>query len=286
MINVTDLNTTVKSNWCPGCGNFGMWNALRQAIVQQNLDPEQVVLATGIGCSSQINQWVNTYGFQSLHGRVLPAASGIRLCNTDLTVLIVGGDGDGYGIGMGHFIHTMRRNLDMTYLVTNNQVYGLTQGQTSPTSQKGFKTKSTPFGAIEVPVNPLELALSSGATYIARGYAGDLPHLTKLISEGIAHKGFAFIDVLQPCVTFNKINTYQYFQEKCYKLEDKGHNPLDKTAAFARAGEAWEKSIPIGLFYKEERPTYESEEVAIKETPLAKQGIENIDIERVFQRFM
>ncbi|MBU1992149.1 MAG: thiamine pyrophosphate-dependent enzyme [Patescibacteria group bacterium] len=286
MTKITNLNTEVESNWCPGCGNFGVWNALKQAIVGQNLDPDKIALVSGIGCSSQINQWINTYGFQSLHGRLLPAATGIKLCNHELTVIAVGGDGDGYGIGMGHFIHAMRRNLDMTYIVTNNQVYGLTQGQTSPTSMKGHKSKSTPFGAIEIPVNPLELALSSGATYISRGYAGDLPHLTNLISDGIAHKGFSFIDVLQPCVTFNKINTYQYFQQRCYKLEDEKHDAADKHAAYIRAGEAWDSKIPIGLFYEEERPTYESEEGALKAGPLAGQSLEGINIERIMRRFM
>lgn len=283
---IEDLNTRVSSNWCPGCGNFGVWTALKQALAGLNLKPEEVVLVTGIGCSSQINQWTRVYGFQSLHGRVLPAASGIRLANTDLTVIAVGGDGDGYGIGMGHFIHTMRRNLDLTYIVTNNQVYGLTQGQTSPTSLKGHKSKSTPLGVIEEPVNPLELAISSGATYIARGFAGDVPHLTKLISDAIAHKGFALIDVLQPCVTFNKINTYQYFQKKCYKLEEKGHDVSDKALAYKEADTDWEKGIPIGLFYKEIRPTYESEEAAIQKKALAKQSVDGISLEKVFKRFM
>lgn len=282
---IEDLNTGVVSNWCPGCGNFGVYAALRQAVLDLGLDPANVVLATGIGCSSQINQWVRVYGFQSIHGRVLPAATGIRLANTDLTVIAVGGDGDGYGIGMGHFIHTMRRNLNLTYIVTDNQVYGLTQGQTSPTSLMGYKSKSTPSGVLEEPVNPLELALSSGATYIARGFAGDLPHLTKLISDGIAHRGFALIDVLQPCVTFNKVNTYQYFQERCYHLPD-SHDTADKCAAFTRASEKWDKKIPIGLFYRKEKKTYEDGEKVIRKTALAKQSLDGISVEKVFRKFM
>lgn len=286
MTKIEDLNTRVSATWCPGCGNFGMWTALKQAITDLGLDAKDVVLCTGIGCSSQVNQFINVYGFQSLHGRVLPAATGVRLANTDLAVIAVGGDGDGYGIGMGHFIHSMRRNLNLTYIVTNNQVYGLTQGQTSPTSLKGFKSKSTPFGVIEEPINPLELALSAGATYIARGYAGDVPHLTKLIADGIAHKGFALIDVLQPCVTFNKVNTYEYFQKRCYRLEEAGHDVSDKCAAFTRASEKWDEKIPIGLFYRKDKPTYESLESVIKDTALAKQSISNIPVEKVFRRFM
>jgi 2-oxoglutarate/2-oxoacid ferredoxin oxidoreductase subunit beta len=286
MTELKDLNTCVKSNWCPGCGNFGVWTALRQAIVNSGIDPKDFVLASGIGCSSQINQWVKTYGFQSLHGRVLPAATGIRLANTDLKVAVVGGDGDGYGIGMGHFIHAMRRNLDLTYIVTDNQVYGLTQGQTSPTSSKGYKSKSTPFGVIEEPVNPLELAISAGATYIARGFAGDLPHLTKLIEDAMNHKGFALIDVLQPCLTFNKINTFQYFRERCYKLEDSDHNVSDKCAALAKASEKWDEKIPTGLFYRREKPTYEDGETVIREKALVKQELGDISIEGVYKRFM
>lgn len=282
---IEDLNTGVVSNWCPGCGNFGVYAALRQAIFDLKLNPSNVVLATGIGCSSQINQWTRVYGFQSIHGRVLPAATGIRLANTDLTVIAVGGDGDGYGIGMGHFIHTMRRNLNLTYIVTDNQVYGLTQGQTSPTSLMGYRSKSTPAGVLEEPVNPLELALSSGATYIARGFAGDLPHLTKLISDGIAHRGFALIDVLQPCVTFNKVNTYQYFRERCYHLPD-SHDVSDKRAAFTRASEKWDEKIPIGLFYRKEKPTYEDGERAIRKTALVKQSLDGISVEKVFRKFM
>jgi len=229
--------------------------------------------------------WINTYGFHGIHGRPLPIATGAKLANNNLTVIAVGGDGDGYGIGIGHFIHSMRRNLNITYIVTNNQVYGLTTGQTSPTSDKGFATKSTPTGVIEVPINPIALAIASGATYISRGFSKEMRHLTKLIVDGLKHKGFTLVDVLQPCVTFNRKNTYDWFSERVYKLEEKGHNVTDKQAAFLKALE-WNDRIPIGLFYKETKPTYEDELAQIVEMPLVKQRIEDIDIRHLMDEFV
>ncbi|MDD3861662.1 MAG: thiamine pyrophosphate-dependent enzyme [Candidatus Gracilibacteria bacterium] len=285
MTNLKDLETRDKSNWCPGCGNFGIQTAIKQAIVNLSLDPANVVISTGIGCGSKINQWIETYGFAGLHGRSLPVAMGVKLANHNLTVIDVGGDGDGYGIGMGHFIHNMRRNFDMTYLVENNQVYGLTLGQTSPTSDKGMKGPSTPFGIIEDPINPIRLALSSDCTFVARGFAGDIPHLTGLIEQGISHKGFALIDIFQPCVTFNKINTYAYFRQKVYKLEEAGHDATNLGEAFARAGES--EKLPIGIFYKVEKPTYESSDVGLKDgVPRAQVDISEIDVSEVEESFM
>lgn len=243
------------------------------------------MISTGIGCGSKMNQWIETYGFAGLHGRSLPVAMGAKLSNHSLTVINVGGDGDGYGIGIGHFIHNMRRNFDMTYIVEDNQTYGLTLGQTSPTSDKGAKGPSTPFGIIEDPVNPIRLALSSDCTFVARGFAGDIPHLTGLIEQAIKHKGFALIDVFQPCVTFNKINTYAYFRNKVYKLEEAGHDVGDLGAAFARAGET--EKLPIGIFYKVEKPTYESSDVGLKDgVPRANVDISDIDVADVEESFM
>lgn len=280
-----NLETKDKPNWCPGCGNFGIQAALKQAISNLKLDPWEVVISTGIGCGSKINQWIETYGFAGLHGRVLPVAMGVKLANHKLTVIGAGGDGDGYGIGMGHFIHAMRRNFDMTYIVENNQTYGLTLGQTSPTSDKGAKGPSTPFGIIEDPVNPLRLALSSDCTFVARGFAGDIPHLARLIEEGIKHKGFSLIDVFQPCVTFNKINTYAYFKQKVYKLEDVGHDTTDISKAFERAGET--EKLPIGIFYKVEKPTYESSDVGLKSgVPRVNADISDVEVEELMESFM
>lgn len=275
-----ELNTRDRIVWCPGCGNYGILAALKNAIIQLGLNKEEIVLVSGIGCSSQMPHFINTYGIHSIHGRPLPVATGVRLANTDLKVIAVGGDGDGYGIGGGHFIHTMRRNLNITYIVCDNKIYGLTTGQASPTSDRGFKTKSSPEGVIEQPVNPIALAITMGATYVARGFAGDVSHLTKLIADGIKHKGTAFIDVLQPCVTFNHVNTYEFYNKRVYKLTK--HNTGNKFAALKKAFE--DKKIPIGLFYKEERQTYEDE---LKlEAPLAKQDINNININDLMDSLM
>ncbi|MDH5754064.1 MAG: thiamine pyrophosphate-dependent enzyme [Candidatus Bathyarchaeota archaeon] len=285
MVELADLKTVGQPNWCPGCGNFPIWHALKRAIVELNLEPHNVAIFSGIGCSSKMPHWINTYGFHGIHGRPLPIATGARLVNNNLTVIVVCGDGDGYGIGIGHFIHAMRRNINITYIVTNNQVYGLTTGQTSPTSDKGFATKSTPTGVIEMPINPIALAIASGATYISRGFSKEMKHLTKLIVDGVRHKGFALIDVLQPCVTFNRKNTYEWFSERVYKLEEKDHDVTDKQAAFLKSLQ-WNDRIPIGLFYREIRPTYEDELPQIAEKTLVKQRIEDIDIRALMDEFV
>jgi 2-oxoglutarate ferredoxin oxidoreductase subunit beta len=280
------LQTKDVPNWCPGCGNFGIQAALKQALVNLKLEPQNVVISTGIGCGSKVNQWIETYGFAGLHGRSLPVAMGIKLANPELTVIDVGGDGDGYGIGMGHFINTMRRNLDITYIVQDNQLYALTLGQTSPTSDKGARGPSTPLGVIEDPVNPIRLALAAGGTFVARGFSGDLPHLTMLIEKAIAHRGFALIDVFQPCVTFNKLNTYDYFQNRVYKLEDlKDYDPSNLEAAFKKAGE-WNPKIPVGLFYQVSRPTYEDADPGLSKGIPAKADISNIDVSSMMESFM
>lgn len=271
--------------WCPGCGDFSILAALKKAIVDCGLEPHNTVIASGIGCSGKLPHFIRTYGFESIHGRSLAAASGIKLANHSLNVIAVGGDGDGYGIGMGHFIHACRRNYDMTYIVHDNQIYGLTTGQTSPTSQKGMKTKSTPDGVLEEPVNPLALSISSGATFVARGFSGDLVHLSGLIAQGIKHKGFAHIDVFQPCVIWNKVNTFEYFKKNCYKLgENENHDPTDKMAAYKKACDI-EGGLPIGVFYKEERPTYEDGLPVLKGGPLSKSQISDVDISALLKEY-
>ncbi|MCL7413776.1 MAG: 2-oxoacid:ferredoxin oxidoreductase subunit beta [ANME-2 cluster archaeon] len=281
-----DFRTDKKPVWCPGCGNFGILTALRGALADSGYEPHQLMIVSGIGCHGAVIQYVNANGFHSIHGRTLPVATGIHLANHELCILTMVGDGDGYGIGMGHFIHAMRRNLDMTQIVHNNKLYSLTTGQTSPTTDKGRPTKSTPFGVIEIPVNPLTLALSSGATYISRGFAGDPPHLRKLIADAMAHKGFALVDVLQPCITFNHANTNAFYKERVYKLEDEtGYDPGDRQAAYERALE-WGERIPIGLFYRESRPTYEDEVVTLKDMPLVKRPIKGVDITKTLEQFL
>jgi 2-oxoglutarate ferredoxin oxidoreductase subunit beta len=250
--------------WCPGCGDYGILEALRRALAELAVPNEQVVVVSGIGCSSQLPHFMKTYGIHGIHGRAVAIATGVKLANPRLKVIVVGGDGDGYGIGLNHMIHAARRNVGLTYIVSNNQVYGLTTGQMSPTTLKGTKTKTTPFGSVDEPVNPLALALAAGATYVARGFSGDVAHLTQLIKSALTHRGFALVDVLSPCVTFNRVNTYDWFRARVYKLEESGHDPSDYFQAYRKALE-WPTldpygKIPIGVFYKsEEKPAYEEE---------------------------
>jgi 2-oxoglutarate/2-oxoacid ferredoxin oxidoreductase subunit beta len=259
-----------KPTWCPGCGDFGVIAAIEMAVKKLKIPSHNVVVVSGIGCSSNLPHFLSSFGFHAIHGRALPVAEGIRWANHELTVIATGGDGDGFGIGCGHFVHTMRRNVDMTYVTMDNQIYGLTTGQASPTSMLGQKTKSTPTGVIEQPIDPIALALASGATYVARGFAGDVKHMAELIQGGIAHKGFAFVDAFSPCVTYNKINTFDFFRQRVYKLETSGHDPTNLAKAFERSLE-WGEKIPIGLFYKTDRPTYEDLEEVLSPGPLARQ---------------
>src|SRR5215216_2430019 len=218
---VTDLKLFTggqKSTWCPGCGDFGILAALKQALAGLDVQPHQVMLVSGIGCGSKLPHYMVANGYNSLHGRALPIAQGIKLANHDLHVIAVTGDGDGYGIGQVHFVHAMRRNTDITHIVENNQVYGLTKGQYSPTSERGYISSFSPEGSIEFAINPIALALSAGATFIARASAADPKHMAAVLQAAITHKGYSLIDCLQPCVTYNKLNTYEWYRSRTYKL--------------------------------------------------------------------
>ncbi len=272
-----DYTSSYKPTWCPGCGNYGINPATKQAVAELGLKPHQVAMTFGIGCSSNGANFYNVYTFHGIHGRSLPPAVGIKLANHELTVIADSGDGDGYGEGVSHFIHSMRGNLDITYLVHDNRLYSLTKGQMSPTSMKGMKTKSTPYGSINQPFNPLAVALVNGATFVAQGFSGDIPHLTGLIKQAIQHRGFAFINILQLCVTFNKVNTHQWYQERIYKLDEAGHDPHDRSAAIAAATTGQEKA-PLGVLYQTQQPTYHDQLPALQEKPLVKHDISDIDI--------
>jgi len=272
LTSLKSLESDVHPDWCPGCGDFGVLKSLKEALVELRIPSHRVLVVSGIGCSSNLPGFIRTYGVHSLHGRAVPVATGAALANHGLHVVAVGGDGDGYGIGMAHFIHAMRRNLNLTYIVMDNEIYGLTTGQASPTTTEGHKTKSTPRGNVEKPIQPLALALASGATYVARGFSGEQKHLTGLVTGAIAHRGFSIVDVFSPCVTFNKINTYPFFKEKVYKLEDAGHEPGDFGTAIEKAFEFGGR-IPIGLLYRTERPTYEDSEPVLRERPLVEQPL-------------
>ena len=284
MVTIADY-AGLEPTWCPGCGNFGILRAVNRALVQLDLKPHQVLLVSGIGQAGKLPHYTRGNVFNSLHGRPVPPAIGAKIANHELTVIAISGDGDGYGEGGNHFLHAMRRNHDITYLVHNNQVYGLTKGQASPTSDQGFVTKTTPYGAT-APINPMALAVVSGASFVSRGFAGDIEHLASLIQKGITHKGFALIDVLQPCVTFNHKNTYSWYRERVYKLEDEtGYDPTDKIAALDKALE-WGGRIPIGVIYKKNLPTYEEQLPALRKGPLVKQQIKPEQIEGLLDEFL
>ncbi len=239
----------IHPDWCPGCGDFSVLNALQKALYELGLPPYQVLVISGIGCSSNLPGFINAYGMHTLHGRSLAVATGAKLANHELKVIATGGDGDGYGIGGNHFIHTMRRNVDLTYIVMDNQIYGLTTGQTSPTSSKGMKTKSTPHGNVENPINPMPMAMVAGATYVARGFSGKQKHLIELMKGAIMHRGFALIDVFSPCVTYNLDNTYKWFTPRVKILEeDESYDPSDFHSALDKAY-LWGEEIPIGLLW-------------------------------------
>lgn len=246
---VSDFKGKVDPDWCPGCGDFGVLNCLRRACVGLELKPHEILTISGIGCSSNFPGFFNSYGMHTLHGRSLAVATGAKLANHELTVFVTGGDGDGFGIGGNHFTHTARRNVDLTYIVMDNQIYGLTTGQLSPTSAKDMKTKSTPFGSVEAPYNPITASIMNGATFVARGFSGDTKHLTMLMQQAIQHEGFAFINVFSPCVTFNHDNDYAFFKPRVKKLEDENHDTGDWKLACEKALE-WGDTIYTGLFYR------------------------------------
>jgi 2-oxoglutarate ferredoxin oxidoreductase subunit beta len=271
---MADFKGRVDPDWCPGCGDFGVLAAVQKALVELQIPNHRVATVSGIGCSSNFPGFIETYGMHTLHGRSLPVASGLKLANHDLTVLVTGGDGDGFGIGCGHFVHAMRRNINLTYIVMDNQIYGLTTGQTSPTSRIGMKTKSNPYGNMDTPVNPVTLALSAGATFVARGFSGEQKHLTELLKQAITHKGFSFLDVFSPCVTYNKDNTFQWFRPRVKKLEDDAaYDPTNWPEAVKRAT-VWGDEIPIGKFYERtDLPSLEETEPVLDAGPLVERDI-------------
>ncbi len=276
-----NFRSGINPDWCPGCGDFGVLNSLQRACAELGLQPHQILTVSGIGCSSNLPGYINAYGAHTLHGRSLPVASGAKLANHELTVIATGGDGDGYGIGGNHLTHTARRNIDITYIVMNNQIYGLTTGQVSPTSRLGMKTKSTPFGNVESPLNPITSAIMNGATYVARAFSSDIRHTTALIKGAIEHKGFALVDVFSPCVTFNDDNSNDFFKQRVAKLEDQGHDPQDWKAACEKAME-WGDIINIGLFFQgnDIQTLGMREPVLEKNGPLAHRDMEISDEQR------
>lgn len=278
------FKTGYLPTWCPGCGDFGIWMAIKNALVELGIGPDDALLVYGIGCHGNMYSWMRTYAVEGLHGRTLPVAQGAKLANHTVPVIAISGDGDCLGEGGNHFIHAAKRNPDITVLIHDNQVYGLTTGQASPTAKDKLKTKSTPEGVAEPPVNPLTLALVSGATFVARGFAGDIPGLTKLIARAIRHKGFSVLDILQPCATFDYVHTYQWYRQRLYQLEPDAYQPNNRLAAIEKALE-WGDKIPLGVFYKEEAPTGEDREPALAAGPLAHQPLGVSDLDALLSKF-
>ncbi|RKD24303.1 2-oxoacid ferredoxin oxidoreductase [Ammoniphilus oxalaticus] len=288
MATFKDFRNNVKPNWCPGCGDFAVQAAIQRAAANEGLEPEELVVVSGIGCSGRISGYINSYGFHGIHGRALPIAQGVKMANRELTVIASGGDGDGFAIGMGHTIHAMRRNVDITYIVMDNQVYGLTKGQTSPRSSAGFVTKSTPRGSIESAVSPMQLALTVGATFVAQTMSSDLRGMTDLIQKAIQHKGFSFVNVFSPCVTFNKINTYDWFRENVKSLNEiEGYDPHDRIMAMQALME--HDDLVNGLIYHNTNASdYQSLIHGFKEEGLAKADLklEQDKFEQLCAEFM
>lgn len=299
-----EYKTDVHVDWCPGCGDFGILSSIQQAFVQLQIPPHRIAMISGIGCSGKTPHYIDTYGLHTLHGRALPVATGARLANHELTVVAVGGDGDGYGIGAGYFVNSGRRNVDMTYIVFNNGVYGLTKGQASPTLGKGLKTKSMPEASIQEGVNPVAVALGAGYSWIGRGYALDVKHLVSLIVQAISHKGTAFLDVFQTCPVYNDIRTKDWYagedigRPRLRRLEaDAGWDPvvrdpnsveemIEKKTRALRASYETADGLAVGLFYKVDLPTYDEQLAAkvpaLREQPLVKLPLYDRDVEPLF----
>lgn len=263
--------------WCPGCGNFALWTALNHVFERRGIAPHEAAVVFDIGCSSNGSNWIKAYTFHGLHGRSIPLGTGISLANHGLTTIVVSGDGGAYGEGIGHLVAALRANANMTLIVEDNQLYALTKGQTSPTSPDNFHSSSTPFGATDEPINPIALAVATDGSFIARGFAGDLPHLESILDQAIAHEGFSYVDVFQPCVTFNHLDTYAHFYDLVRRLEDMQHDPTDKAAAWQQANEMT-KYLPIGVFLKQSRPTLQSKLPQLAKKPLADQPLSPPDI--------
>jgi 2-oxoglutarate ferredoxin oxidoreductase subunit beta len=285
-MDIADFKSDDEIAWCPGCGDYGILTAVKQTLVKLGRPPKDILLVSGIGQAAKLPHYVRTNCFNGLHGRALPAAAGAKIANRELTVLVTTGDGDCYGEGGNHFIHNIRRNLDMTVVVHDNQIYGLTKGQASPTTDAGMVTKVQTEGVILEPIRPLEIAIALGAGFVARGYSADGDHLSWLILEGIRHKGFALIDVLQPCVSFNKKNTYEWYSKRVYKVnDDSSYNPNDRNAAFSKAAE-WGDRIPIGIIYRAERESYEDKSGIGARPPLVGENIDDIDVREILKEFV
>ncbi len=255
--------------WCPGCGNFPILNTIKTALVELDIEPHQLTIVSGIGQGAKLPHYTKCNTFNGLHGRTLPVATGIRLANHEMTVIAVAGDGDCYGEGGNHLVHAIRRNINVKLFVHNNQIYGLTKGQASPTTEEGMVTKTQPFGSISESLNPVAMAIALDSSFVARGFAGDTEFLKELMKEAIMHKGFSLLDILQPCVTFNRVNTYQWYKERVYHIEN-DYDSFNRIEAFKMALK-WGDEIPTGIIFRNNKPTFEEHLPVLSKNPLIKQ---------------
>jgi 2-oxoglutarate ferredoxin oxidoreductase subunit beta len=269
--------------WCPGCGNFPILNAFKEVMVELGIEPHQFTVVSGIGQAAKLPHYTKCNTFNGLHGRTLPVATGIRLANHKMAVIAVTGDGDCYGEGGNHLMAAMRRNINVKLFVHDNQIYGLTKGQPSPTTGEGMVTKNMPYGVISEQFNPMVLAVALDCSFAARGFAADTDHLKFLMKEAIKHKGFALVDILQPCVTYNKVNTYEWYRKRVYHIEP-DHDPEDRKAAFSKAIE-WGEQIPIGVIYRNSRPTFEERVPMIADKPLVHQAFDITKVQATIKEF-
>ena len=272
-----------ETAWCPGCGNHAILEAVKQALVESHLKPSQILFVSGIGQAAKAPHYLNANLFNGLHGRSLPVATGAKLANPDLVVIVESGDGCNYGEGGNHLLAAIRRNIDLTLLVHNNQIYGLTKGQASPTSGEGFVTKAQPDGVMSYPFNPVAVATAMKASFVARGFSGNTDHLSDLIRQAISHRGFALVDILQPCVSFNKLNTYAWYKERCRPLPE-DYDPTNLDTALKVAFE-WEDHIPIGLIYRDDRPSYEERIQALKGGHLIQMRVDRNKLQNIMEGY-
>ncbi len=282
MVSIEDYGQ-YETAWCPGCGNFSILESVKRGLVASGLEPHQLLFVSGIGQAAKTPHYLNTNVFNGLHGRALPVATGAKLANPNLKVIVESGDGCNYGEGGNHFLAAIRRNIDLTMIVHDNQVYGLTKGQASPTTQEGFVTKAQPEGVASTPFNPIAVAVAMQASFVARGFSGMGDHLTALIEQAIAHEGFALIDVLQPCVSFNKVNTFAWYKKRCYTLSEE-YDPTDWQAAMAKATE-WGDSIPLGILYRQQRPTFEARLAVLQQDGLVDRETDLRELEKIMDKF-
>ena len=282
MANLNDYEGQTPT-WCPGCGNFSILRAFKEAVVELGLEPHQFTIVSGIGQSGKFPHYTRCNTFNGLHGRTLPVATGVKLAGHDMPVIAVAGDGDCYGEGGNHLVHAIRRNIDVKLFVHDNQVYGLTKGQASPTTMEGTKTKVQPNGVLAEAMNPMALAVALDCSFVARGYAGDVDRLKDLMKETIGHKGFALLDILQPCVTYNKINTYPWFKQRIYYL-DSSYNPEDRVGAFQKALEFGDR-IPLGIIYRHDRTIFHEQFPAIHGGPLVDRPFDPARLQQITREF-